>query len=568
MGLPYISTFHVTVPENDSGINRLQSFLQSELSGYSGGSSTDIEVESDSIADFGYALLTCERPHPRMPEQQLQLEMRLCEAAGEPVSANIRCRFITADGEDPPDLRAGPPRLVATMAERFSCFIDGAELALKPATIHADSVESFLQREVFNWDRSLPLLVISEDDDGNVLLDPVRAQRELLGLARVVRIPHNATEKYRQQVHHTLVTYGGAARWLWPGAHSEGNGPGTAPHYYGQEVLSREANSNAFLYALQQKALEYHYRSGQPSEFDSIFSQCRMEVLLSRNRQLEAQGIQQQGPPDRETSRELRKEQVRANELNRRLSTEQARVARMDQELAEAQRRVVELEAGANSGGDDSTGVSAGNQRRAIRDLQETLKSRNDTIDRLNDELQQYRQRERVGSHAFGQWEEAVREKMVLPLTDTRLRRLTLCNHALNLYRDPMRQFITSNLIQECGPDLRRWLQASVKDFDPNSSYNPEQPGSSIDIGDFEYLVRDYGFHLPENCPDHGQLGDIRRFRNKVVHPPMEGLDIVTARDGLRTICGVLSQIGEMAAVNEIIALNWLIGDAPQAAPD
>ena len=267
MGLPYISTFHATLPEDDSGafrIGGLRSFLQSELSGDTAGATADLEVESDGTDSYGYALITCERPHPRMPQQQLQLEVRICEERERPVAVNVRCRFITADGQDPPELRAGPPRFLTTMAERFSCSIDGAELALQPVTIHADSVESFVQGEVFNGNRSLPLLVISEDDDGNVLLDPERAQRELLGLARVVRIPHNATEKYRQQVHHTLVTYGGAARWLWPGAHSEGNGPGTAPHYYGQEVLSREANSNAFLYALQQKALEYQYRPRRP----------------------------------------------------------------------------------------------------------------------------------------------------------------------------------------------------------------------------------------------------------------------------------------------------------------
>ena len=82
MGLPYISTFHATLPEDDSGafrIGGLRSFLQSELSGDTAGASADLEVESDGTDSYGYALITCERPHPRMPQQQLQLEVRICE---------------------------------------------------------------------------------------------------------------------------------------------------------------------------------------------------------------------------------------------------------------------------------------------------------------------------------------------------------------------------------------------------------------------------------------------------------------------------------------------------------
>ncbi len=373
----------------------------------------------------------------------------------------------------------------------------------------------------------------------------------------MVYLGKDAVTEYRTQVGSNVVCYNGGVRWVWPGARHDVNGAGVAPNFYHQNSITG-ISEGVFLYNLQQKALEYHQSNRKlAQDFDSYFSHCRMAVLSGRNQELKAERSQQPASEDEELKKELRREQVRANDFSRRLTTELAKVTRLEQELTEASQRIKELEAASERNEAAISIDTPSNLRRDNRELKDTLRKRENTIEELNRQLQSYRQRER-----------AANESKLLPLTDQLVARLTICNHALNLYRTPMRRFISGNLIQQFGPDLREQLQASVKYFDPYSDYKPEEPESSIDVGDFENLVRDYEYCFPEKCPEPSDLGQIRRFRNKVVHPPVGGLDFVTIRDGLRTISSVLMCIGENDAANDIIAAYRLVeDDLPTSQP-
>ena len=61
------------------------------------------------------------------------------------------------------------------------------------------------------------------------------------------------------------------------------------------------------------------------------------------------------------------------------------------------------------------------------------------------------------------------------------------------------------------------------------------------------------------NTPNPRKLGDIRHFRNRVVHPPSGGLNAGVILDGLRNIAEVLKSIGEGQAASRVSVLEPLI---------
>lgn len=544
MGLPYECTFEISAPAADDGGSRLAgivSLLREELTASSAATVSDIELEAGDAGGYGYAVLSTERPHPQLADQSMQLEVRLCAADGEPVRVNFRSRFISADGVDPPELRAGPPRLLRLVMERFGCSAGGRSIGQTATTIDAGSVPGLVTGAIFDADRALPILVCSERPDATATPDPELIQRELVGLAHVVRLRHEAVARFRELT--GLACYNGAARWLWPGASSD-RGVRLPNTYCSQPELARRDA----LYNLQQTALQ----RASASEFDSRYSHCRAEVILARNQILEAE--RQEAAPadgDAQLRLQLRREQIRVNEFSRRLEVEQGKVARLDQDLAEAHSRIEELEARVEERSCEEVPDSARELRSQIRVLRSDLGDKVQTISQLNAELQAYRQRERSRVADQG---------ITLALGGAHPGWLTLCNHALNLYRDPMRRLIIGRLRESYDNlQLERQLRNYVDFSNRSVDYNTREPESSIDVGDFESLVESSASTFADAGLWPGQLRDIRRFRNRVSHPPVGGLDTVAVQDGLRNIREVLERIGARDAADEVRGLSNLV---------
>ena len=279
MGLPYEATFQfeVPAPENEgSRLDGVVQFMMDELSTGNVNAGSEIEVESGDYGGYAYAMVKTERPHPQLAKQLMQLEVRLCAADEGMGQANFRSRFVSGDGVDPPEVRAGPPRLLLSAMERFDGSAGGLAVGQVVRMIDAGSVADFVREDVLSADRTLPMLVCSERQNGKMPLDPDLIQRELLGLARVVRLADAATRRFGELA--STPCYNGAARWLWPGVGSQrGNVPSNA-YVPPAALTTRDA-----LYNLQQTALGRASRS----EFDGQYSICRTEVILERNRQLE-----------------------------------------------------------------------------------------------------------------------------------------------------------------------------------------------------------------------------------------------------------------------------------------
>ena len=543
MGLPYETTFQFGLLSSESGgsgLDNVAQFLVGELSAGGVSAASDIEVETGESGAFGYAMIKTERPHPHLSEQLMQLEVRLCTTGDGEMQANFRSRFVSVDGVDPPELRAGPPRLLLSAMEQFDCSVGGLEFGRVVPVIDAGAVADFVNESVFGADRALPILVCSERPDGTIPLDPELVRRELLGLAQVARLEDEATSSFRELT--GLACFNGAARWIWPGPRLQRDR--RPPNSY---LPQAALVTDDVLYNLQQTALQ----RALPDDFDGQYSICRTEVILERNRQLEAEKQSASAAEiASESQADVIKERRRANEFSRRLDIERRKVAQLDQQLAEALSRIEDIEAELDTEDDANVAYESARERRdEIRELRDRLSRNEKTITELNGELQRYRQEERNWIATNG---------VTLPIKNVHPGWLTICNHALNIYRDPMRRFVIGRLREVHGDDLERCVKGSV-DFSGRAPYNAQYPESAIDVSDFGDLVQSNQQCFTNDQLQAHLLGDIRRFRNRVSHPPTNGLDESSVRDGLRNIRDALECIGEKDAASEVSGLTRLV---------
>ena len=546
MGLPYETTFQFNVVEPESGAARLNSVVQFLKDGLSAGSAqatSEVEVEAGDFGGYAYAMVKTERPHPQLTDHLMQLEVRLCAEADGAIQANFRSRFVSGDGVDPPELRAGPPRLLLSAAEQFNFSAEGVSFSQDVSVVDAQSVQDFVDKWVFEADQGLPLLVCSERPNGTIPLEPELIQRELIGLARVVRLKDEANEGFRKLT--GLPCFNGAGRWIRPGPPPRHGGRPISTYLPQASLTAVDA-----LYNLQQTALQQTLNNA----FDSHYSMCRAEVIFERNRELEAE--RQSAPaaePVAASQKEALKERRRANEFNRQLGIEQRKVAQLNQQLAEAFSRIEELETELDAEIDAEVSHESPRDRRdEIRALKDRLSKNETTIIDLNGQLQQYRQEDRYRIAVNG---------LTLPLRNLHPGWLTICNHALNVYRDPMRRFVIRRLQEAHGDDLERCVKSCV-DFTGRKAYNPQDPESSIDVGDFEDLVQSNRHCFTDDELQAQLLGHIRSFRNRVSHPPTNGLDEDLVHDGLRNIRDVLECIGEADAAGEVSNLTRLMSSS------
>ena len=188
--------------------------IETELQSADG--AADYELETNRVGAVGYAHFSGERSHPSLPAT-VRLEARLCALDETPdIAVQILTRFISADGTDLADQRAGPPRLLDAITDQFRCNAGCSEIASQPVEVNTVSAEAFARECLLNPERTLPILLITRNS-----IDPATAQRILQGVAQVAYCVDNADQTLRQ--HTSISTYGGAVRIYWPGCRTGHN---------------------------------------------------------------------------------------------------------------------------------------------------------------------------------------------------------------------------------------------------------------------------------------------------------------------------------------------------------
>ena len=545
----YESTFTIAagaVGDNEAdaaGLSRLRQVVRlamDELQAATGQPSPDLEQGATNSA--GYAAISTEREYPGRPELSIRLEARFC-TGDDGLAAQIHTRFISADGSDPPNLLAGPPRLLRTIAEQFPCHRGITPISSAATEVAAADAAAFTTDHIRSPDRTLPILVISTDRHGHTAVIPQQAADYLAGIAQVAVLDDNGTTAG------VPACYNGSIRLYWPLRNSS-----VPSKYYSKEDAARIA-----LYELQQICLTH----APDNDFDHRFSLVRADVILERNRHLEAERQQRTPSPApsdigdaTELHREIRRAQLRGNEANRKLNIANETIAQLQKDLAAAEDRNTYLAESAVPDSDETDTEHPRDRAHRLRvtnqELRERAAASTATIERLNADNQSLRQvinRRRQEDRAAA-----------IPLTGNPADNITVLNHAVNIYRDRMRHYIIASLRQQFGNNLTDCLAGGgivELAWHRTRELAASDPEAFIDVDVFEDIVVTYpecfsASDLPR------KLREIKRIRNSAAHPPPQGIDYVNMQDGLRTISEVMAIIGAAPAGSAITNLMHL----------
>ena len=301
---------------------------------------------------------------------------------------------------------------------------------------------------------------------------------------------------------------------------------------------------------LQQACLD----NAPESDFDRAFSDARVAVILERNRLLETrqQMLSRPSPEasDAETAgwkRDLRKQEIAAREAARKRDNALSTVAKLEQELAAAHRRIDELSADqpvAASQFPDDARDAIRSLRAENRQLREERDRLRETNAKLNGDNQLLRQQERRRGDPA--------DSYVIRLACPHPGNVTILNYALNLFRDPMRQYIINNLDADDDDGLREILRMSVE-FNPGAR---EKPEALIDVNHFHNIVIDNHSYFANSRDLAWNLRQIRDVRNRAAHPPPGGISRDFMQDGLARIAEALETIGARPELMEVVRLK------------
>ena len=150
------------------------------------------------------------------------LDFRLA-TKGERVEVDVQMRGDADDAVSAGNnFHAGPPKILPTLVERFECSFEGEALTTEPVQVTEETAHSFVQDDLFNPNRKLPIVVVSPTHSGNPLVRPSFLQSRLLGLANVFAYDNDTEKVVSEKLGH-LACYWGAIRVYWPGCFAESN---------------------------------------------------------------------------------------------------------------------------------------------------------------------------------------------------------------------------------------------------------------------------------------------------------------------------------------------------------
>lgn len=182
-----------------------------------GGAEIDIESRGNPQRTAIWRA-TYAHPHDQIPHLRWHMQCQLVVFGGV-VEFNLRL----AAGEaafrvTPARLQPGRPRVVPIIIKKFTCSAGGRVLESTATTLEAKDVETFVDKELLDLDRALPVIVISPvSRSSEYLIDPERLADALAGLASVRSLKDDeATYALSDALPPRLSTYNGAVRVYWP----------------------------------------------------------------------------------------------------------------------------------------------------------------------------------------------------------------------------------------------------------------------------------------------------------------------------------------------------------------
>ncbi len=373
---------------------------------------------------------------------------------------------------------------------------------------------------ITNPNRKIPVLILTDDPNGNTAIEPQLVFDYLLGLALVVRFVGNTSSHIKDATREAC--YNGAMRFYWPGRSvSKFYWPSDAANISPAQ-FQRDCIENAELHDLN-------------GDFEQIFSEVRTRVIREQRMEREqyAHG---------ETSAQLAQALERISELEEESEEAEAKHAQTVDELLEQLNSVR-----TNLTSDSGRNKEIRRQRAEIaslRGLRKKLEDANgelrriqkvdeDTIEKLT-----LRNKELAAANMPAIAGNDLDDGLQLTGTD-RIDNITIFNHAINIYRDPARRYVINSLrrryedvadlcdvierIMNSDDDVRRLREAKTE----------KRPQGGIDVNHFEHIIMDNRACFAEKPRLSTRMSDVRQVRNAAAHPKYNGIDSLRAKDGI-----------------------------------
>ena len=193
--------------------------LGDELTGGWSNDNATVRIESEPLPETqtGYWRLNLEHPDGDADGFMWQVEIRLATTGAEVEIDTIVQR--TADGGETPEkiVQAARPRVLMTLAQGYDCKFGEDRISPDAKQVTKDGAHDFVHEDVFDPNRRMPLVVVSENPFGGVFISPSRLQSRLLGLAKVATYDSKTAGAVNRELGETLGCRDGALRVYRPG---------------------------------------------------------------------------------------------------------------------------------------------------------------------------------------------------------------------------------------------------------------------------------------------------------------------------------------------------------------
>ena len=215
----YRTEFSITGPEQSETplFGRVCAMVRNRVEDLQG--DRELLEESGEVDELAYQRFQIELPHGRNPDFRLLLTVKL-SAIGGPVTVAVQSAFVETDKSPPPELIAGPPRLVLDLFRDFECYNGSDRLSSLPVRLAPEAAAEFANR-IFDPARRLPILAISENWRSQTPINPNWLQQLLAGLAQVITYNRDTADEVRHLVGFQLACFNGAMRIYQPGCNRD-----------------------------------------------------------------------------------------------------------------------------------------------------------------------------------------------------------------------------------------------------------------------------------------------------------------------------------------------------------
>lgn len=411
------------------------------------------------------------------------------------------------------------------LVQRYDCRVGTHRLGF--TILEEQDLEKFL----FDPERKLPVLMVSRDSTGNLPYGGIeQLSDQFLGMAQVVEAPPEG--RYTKEWGHQFdVLDGGAARIIWPDAkprfmrYGEGGFYRPGRHDFVSEVLN-DLENNA-----------------SPESFNHEFVAVNVACMRFRNEQIRSRAQMDESSELKQLQRRTREAEREQERLERALAEEETKRVRAEDLLDTALRDLREL-----SRYSKVDGIARARQvARELRHERDAyilkLIERDSTVQKLNDELQRYRQKERVARNDKNGFDSLIGDPTQNP------GQLSLVGHGLNVMRDPVRMFIIERLAHGIARNYGLDDIGSALDRLGVDTYRANDYASALDFSNFNLVVSSYSKCFGQNAYIlSNRLERIRTSRNRTIHP---GFDENAANRRSEALLNDISIVLEIIGASE-----------------